>query len=148
VSSIDWSCCGVARRRRDSRTSPLRIADAGREPAVRGRWAGTVRGALGVRPGRAPRRVAASFDPSSLRFPLELRAWRPGDRIRLRIRQQEAEEAVSGAARRAQGGARSLPVLTDADGAMLWVVGVARSSDAPPPARRRFQITVMDGDTE
>ena len=90
---------------------------------------------------------AASFDPSSLRFPLELRAWRAGDRIRLAYGSKKLkrlfQERRIGRGRRA-----ALPVLSDSDGAVLWVVGVARSSDAPPPAAEpAFEITVMDVDT-
>jgi tRNA(Ile)-lysidine synthase len=92
--------------------------------------------------------LAASFDPSSLRFPLELRAWRSGDRIRLaygskKLKQLFQERRI-GRSRRA-----SLPVLTDADDVVLWVVGVARSTHAPVVAAdAALEITVMDGDTE
>jgi tRNA(Ile)-lysidine synthase len=85
---------------------------------------------------------AASFDPSSLRFPLELRAWRAGDRIRLAYGSKKLkrlfQELRIGRGRRA-----SIPVLTDSAGAVLWAVGVARSSDAHPGAADAvLEITV------
>lgn len=138
---------------RPVRTAPqqpdvvLRIANAGpgagkfvaggQEYAARWTTAGQ-----GARAGHA-----ASFDPSSLRFPLELRAWRAGDRIRLAYGSKKLkrlfQERRIGRGRRA-----ALPVLSDSDGAVLWVVGVARSSDAPPPAAEpALEITVIDVDT-
>ncbi|MBR9988313.1 MAG: tRNA lysidine(34) synthetase TilS, partial [Gemmatimonadetes bacterium] len=89
----------------------------------------------------------ASFDPSLLRFPLVLRGWQAGDRIRFvygskKLKRLFQERRV-GRGRRA-----SLPVLADSDGAVLWVVGVARSSAAPVDAAgSALEITVMDGDT-
>lgn len=97
----------------------------------------------GVRAGRA-----ASFDPSSLRFPLELRAWRPGDRIRLAYGSKKLKRLFL-ERRIARGRRASVPVLTDSAGAILWAVGVARSSEAPVGgADDVFEITVRDGDTE
>jgi tRNA(Ile)-lysidine synthase len=90
----------------------------------------------------------ASFDPSSLRFPLELRAWRAGDRIRLAYGSKKLKklflERRVGRARR-----RAVAVLSDAMGSVLWVVGLQQSVVAQPgQAQTVFQITVVDGDTE
>jgi tRNA(Ile)-lysidine synthase len=90
----------------------------------------------------------ASFDPSSLRFPLELRAWRAGDRIRLAYGSKKLKklfrERRVGRARR-----KAVAVLSDAAGDVLWVVGLARSITARPRQDgRSFEITVMDGNTE
>jgi tRNA(Ile)-lysidine synthase len=99
-------------------------------------------------PGDAGAGQTASFDPSSLRFPLELRAWRAGDRIRLaygskKLKKLFRERRVG----RAQRGRTA--VLSDAAGNVLWVVGEARSTVAlPAPGGAVFQITVMDSDTE
>lgn len=91
---------------------------------------------------------AASFDPSSLRFPLELRAWQAGDRIRLAYGSKKLkrlfQERRMGRGRRA-----SVPVLIDSAGAVLWAIGVARSSEAAAGGSDAvLEITVMDGDTE
>ena len=91
---------------------------------------------------------AASFDPSSLRFPLELRAWRPGDRIRLAYGSKKLKRLFL--ERRIGRGRRgSVPVLIDSAGTVLWAVGVARSSEAPAgDADPVFEIMVADGDTQ
>lgn len=89
----------------------------------------------------------ASFDPSSLRFPLALRAWRPGDRIRLPYGSKKLkklfQERRIGRSRRGR-----VPVLSDAVGTVLWAVGVARSVAAPPTQGAAFTITVGDGDSD
>jgi tRNA(Ile)-lysidine synthase len=90
----------------------------------------------------------ARFDPSSLRFPLELRAWRAGDRIRFAYGSKKLkrlfQERRIGRGRRA-----AVPVLIDSAGVVLWAVGVARSDDVPPDAAGAvLEIMVADGDTE
>lgn len=88
----------------------------------------------------------AEFDPSALRFPLALRGWRPGDRIRLpygskKLKKLFLERRVR---RSFRGG---VPVLVDAAGSVVWVAGVARSILAPEPDEQRiFSITVLDGE--
>lgn len=86
---------------------------------------------------RGPDRSA--FDAAALRFPLELRGWRPGDRIYLgfgtkKLKKLFAEKRV-GAGQRAR-----VPVLAEqrADGRVLWVKDVAHA-DLP---RGPWQITV------
>jgi tRNA(Ile)-lysidine synthase len=96
-------------------------------------------------PGDAGSGPAASFDLSSLRFPLVLRGWLPGDRIRLaygskKLKKLFLEQRVGRAAR-----ARAA-VLCDAGGDVLWVVGVARSCAALPVGDQVFTITVLDGE--
>jgi tRNA(Ile)-lysidine synthase len=91
---------------------------------------------------------AARFDPSSLRFPLELRAWQAGDRIRLaygskKLKRLFQERRIS-RSRRA-----SVPVLIDSAGVVLWAVGLARSAEATAGSGDVvLEITVADGDTE
>lgn len=69
------------------------------------------------------------FASRDLRFPLEVRAWRPGDRMRFLYGRKKLKkvflEARVPAPRR-----RTLPVVVDAAGAVLWVPGVARSCHA------------------
>ncbi|MGH7465124.1 MAG: tRNA lysidine(34) synthetase TilS, partial [Longimicrobiales bacterium] len=96
----------------------------------------------------APAGHAARFDPSSLRFPLELRAWHAGDRIRLAYGSKKLkrlfQERRIGRSRRA-----AVPVLIDGTGTVLWAVGVARSADAHTAGTAAvLEITVTDGDTQ
>jgi tRNA(Ile)-lysidine synthase len=90
--------------------------------------------------------VAESFDPTALRFPLELRAWRPGDRIRTsggtrKLKKMFVERRVTRPDR------VRTPVLVQDDGRILWVVGLARSRGAEPVAGDPvFQIAVSDAD--
>jgi tRNA(Ile)-lysidine synthase len=89
-----------------------------------------------------------SFDPSSLRFPLVLRAWRPGDRIRLAYGSKKLkklfQEKRIGRTRRMR-----VPVLCAADGQVLWVVGVAAARAArPQQTGELFTITVTDGGSD
>jgi tRNA(Ile)-lysidine synthase len=73
-----------------------------------------------------------AFSTGDLDFPLELRSWAPGDRIRLpggskKLRRLFAEARIPA-------GERSLrPVLVDAAGRVLWVPGLGRSEEAPEP---------------
>ena len=126
----------------------LRIPDAG--PGAGTFVAGGQRYAARWAPAGhvVPAGYAASFDPSSLRFPLELRAWRAGDRMRFAYGSKKLkrlfQERRVGRGRRA-----SVPVLSDDSGAVLWVAGVARSCDAVAASSGPvLQITVADADAE
>jgi tRNA(Ile)-lysidine synthase len=90
--------------------------------------------------------MAAGFDPTTLRFPLELRTWRAGDRIRLaggtrKLKKLFAERRIP----RYERG--RVPVLAQAaDGRVLWVAGMARAAGTEPEAGARvFHIQVIDG---
>ncbi len=91
-----------------------------------------------------PGATAEAFDAAAVHFPLELRGWRPGDRIRLvggtkKLKKVFVERRV-GRGRRA-----GVPVLVDATGRVLWVVDVARAAGARPrPDGGAFQIVVSD----
>jgi tRNA(Ile)-lysidine synthase len=89
----------------------------------------------------------AEFDPSALRFPLMLRGWRPGDRIRLTYGGKKLKKLFQ--ERRVGVSARGrTPVLADAGGSVVWVAGVARSGAALPLQEQRvFTITVLDGES-
>lgn len=92
-------------------------------------------------------RHSARFDISALRFPLELRAWQPGDRIRFEYGSKKVKKLLQerrvGMEQRAR-----VPVLVDADGGVLWVPGVARSVLAHGSGGAVLEITVVDGDTQ
>jgi tRNA(Ile)-lysidine synthase len=94
---------------------------------------------------REPAAPAASFDPAALRFPLELRAWRPGDRIAFAYGSKKLKKLFVERRIAREERART-PVLADADGRVLWVVGVARAQGAAPAGGPVFQITVVNGE--
>ncbi len=88
-----------------------------------------VRWALGAPEGdMSSGEESAYFDPSELRFPLIVRGWQPGDRIRLpagtrKLKKVFVDRKVGGSER---GGH---PLLTDCRG-VLWVVGLVRGVQA------------------
>jgi tRNA(Ile)-lysidine synthase len=88
----------------------------------------------------------ATFDLSRLRFPLELRAWRPGERVRLHYGRKKLKKLLR--ERHVGRTARSqVPVLADVAGEVLWVVGHARAQCALPRSQESvFTITVLDGE--
>ncbi len=122
---------------------PLRIAapDTGAGSARIGGRRVSVTWAPGRGPGGAD---TLDVDPSTIAFPLELRAWRPGDRIRMlyggkKLKKLFLERGLGRAAR------ARMPVLADAAGRVLWVHRVARAHDVGPAAGARgFYITVVD----
>jgi tRNA(Ile)-lysidine synthetase-like protein len=72
-----------------------------------------------------------SFSVADLRFPLRLRARAPGDRIRLAYGSKKLKKLYA-EGRIAKGERRSIPVLVDGVGRVLWVPGLARSVLAVP----------------
>jgi tRNA(Ile)-lysidine synthase len=77
------------------------------------------------------------------RFPLTLRGRIPGDRIRTRAGTRPLKK-VLGEARVPLRARRALPVLADADGAVLWVAGVAQADGyAPRPGERAITLAVF-----
>ncbi len=100
------------------------------------RWSLSSRG--GHRPG------SRAFAVDALCFPVELRGWRPGDRIRLpygtkKLKKLFLERRIGRADR------RRIPVLAHADGEVLWVVGVSHAPEAPTASGGGFlRITVKD----
>jgi len=89
---------------------------------------------------------SASFDPSSLRFPLELRGWLPGDRIRLAYGGKKLKKLFQ--ERRVPRSLRArLPVLVDADGCVLWAAGITQAHDVPAGGGPGFHIMVTDDDS-
>lgn len=85
---------------------------------------------------------AATFDPSAVRFPLVLRGWRPGDRIRLGYGRKKLKKLFT-ERRIARGDRRRVPILAEQRDRVLWVVGLARAAFAEPVADGpTFRITV------
>lgn len=85
-----------------------------------------------------------AFAPEAVEPPLTLRAWRPGDRLRLPYGSKKLKKLL--AERRIPAEDRSrLPVLVDRRGTVLWVPGIARSVDALVDASAaRFFIALSD----
>jgi tRNA(Ile)-lysidine synthetase-like protein len=86
-----------------------------------------------------------AFDPGSLRFPLEVREWRPGDRIRLasgtkKLKKLFVERKVPKPER------RRIPLLAERNGIVLWIAGVARAAGLEPASEGPvFRIVLRDG---
>jgi len=74
---------------------------------------------------------ALFVDPTTIAFPLTLRGWQPGDRIRLGYGSKKLKklflERGLGRFERAR-----TPVLVDATGRVLWVPGIAKAHDVGP----------------
>jgi tRNA(Ile)-lysidine synthase len=109
--------------------APLRIMgpEAGRGVAVvAGRrleaWWGSAQDAASVT-GRTSVAGMATMTMAAPRFPLLLRRWQPGDRIRLGYGRKKLKKLL--AERRLDRRERSrVPVLVDGAGEVLWVVGL------------------------
>ena len=68
---------------------------------------------------------------TDLRFPLAVRGWRPGDRVRQDYGSKKLKKVFL-EARIPPGERHRIPVVVDAAGAVLWVPGVVRASAALP----------------
>jgi tRNA(Ile)-lysidine synthetase-like protein len=99
----------------------------------------------GERGGRDAR-FGVDLPLSGLDFPLRVRGWLPGDRISLtygtkKLKKLLAEAGVP------LGERNSTPVLTDADGAILWVAGVATAASMKFTGHQaRFSIGIDETD--
>ena len=85
------------------------------------------------------------FDPASVRFPLDVRPWAPGDRMTLPYGKKKVKKILLEArvpADRREG----WPVVADADGCVVWVPGSADPSPDPAstPQREllRLEVTI------
>ncbi len=75
----------------------------------------------------------AAFGLHGLHFPLRVRGWAPGDRIRLSCGHKKLKKVfLEGRVPSRLRGSR--PVVVDAAGSVLWVPGLARSTLAPGAA--------------
>lgn len=78
---------------------------------------------------------AVSLPLGDLCFPLIVRGWRPGDRVRLGYGSKKLKKLFL-EARVPTGERHRTPVLVDGAGRVLWVPGVVRSADAGPDAEQ------------
>lgn len=85
------------------------------------------------------------MDPRAVRFPLRLRAPRPGDRIRTSAGSQKLKKLLN--ERRVPRSRRpQVPVLETADGDIVWVAGCASApGDSSPGASFTIGVGVRDG---
>lgn len=129
--------------------APLAIAtDEGSGRAVIG---GRV---LEVEWARAPESAVAPIGRSALgvvvslsRLPLELRSWRPGDRIRLPAGSRKLKKLFNDwRVERPERG--RTPVLADASGRILWIAGRAAAVDAATAGEPLLRISVRDAELE
>lgn len=108
---------------------------------------GGLRYAVSWGPQPASSRWRETFDVAALRFPLEVRGWAPGDRVRMAYGTKKLKKLFL-ATRVASADRHRLPVLVDAEAAVLWVPGVVRSSDAAGDgAAASFYIGIGDAQT-
>jgi hypothetical protein len=104
-----YRCSGRRHDRTRGSAAEIHGSGPGFGAAVVGGGSSTELGGGGARgPGNRHARAPAAGPV----FPLVLRGWRPGDRIRSGLRQQEAEEAPRGASTGSAGASR-VPVLVD-----------------------------------
>jgi tRNA(Ile)-lysidine synthase len=124
----------------------IRAPESGAGSFMAGGRRYTVRWTLRPEPGSGGH--VACFDPQALRFPLALRSWRPGDRIRLVYGSKKLKKVFL-EARIGRGDRDRVPILCDGEGRVLWVAGVARSSEAQPAQDGEvFTVTVKDGEPD
>lgn len=96
--------------------------------------------------GPPPGRWQEAVDPESVRFPLTLRSWEPGDRLHLpygtkKLKKLFGEEKIPRSRR------SRVPVLVDAGECVVWIPGVARGDAARAPERgASLYVTVTDVD--
>ena len=86
----------------------------------------------GAAPGRRGAWESASFDPARLVFPLRVRSWLPGDRIRIRGRSRRLAKLFREARIPRRERVRR-PVVVDARGRVLWLPGRALGGKAEKP---------------
>ena len=88
-----------------------------------------------------------SFATDRMSFPLRMRAWSPGDRIRMAYGSKKLKKLFLEARLPLEERSRR-PVLVDARGILLWVPGLARSVEAPDAEPKgRLTIGVRETDT-
>lgn len=103
---------------------------------IGGRWVEVVWGSAAAGPGF---QRSALPDPA---FPLTIRGWRPGDRIRFHYGRKKLK-ALFREHRLDRHARRAVPVVEDGSGRVVWVVGVARATGMSEDGKG-FQIAVRD----
>jgi tRNA(Ile)-lysidine synthase len=91
--------------------------------------------------------VEGGFGAAGLRFPLTVRGPRPGDRMVLEYGTKKVKKLLLEARVSARERGRT-PLLVDADGAVLWVVGVRRSGRAEPGGEDWICVRITDAESD
>jgi tRNA(Ile)-lysidine synthase len=87
----------------------------------------------------------AEFDAAALAFPLLLRGWSAGDRIRLHAGSRRLKK-LFGDRRVPQSERSRIPLLVGADGVVHWVAGVVQSpASQARPGRDALYIAIVHG---
>lgn len=147
---VEFQTARIAADGSASRDAPFRLS---REQAVAGvRGGATVGGQcfrIAARLARGEEVAApqpaerAALPLAALRFPLTVRGWQPGDRMATAggtktLKKLFLEHRVPRSQR------HRTPVLVDAQGSVLWVVGVPRAPVfAPRPGEEALLVTVL-----
>jgi len=121
--------------------APLALAAGRGEGVCRigGRWRRVAWRPAGGGDADAADGGAESFAVADDAWPLLLRGWLPGDRVRTQAGTRTLKRLFND--RRVPLGARArVPVLADARGRVLWVAGLQRG--APPPGRGEPGVTL------
>ena len=109
-------------------------------------------GGRGLSVAWAPAKPVTEADPLSTlvdmaRLPLELRAWRPGDRIRLAAGSRKLKKLFNDWRVERPERTRT-PVLVDDAGRVLWVAGRVAAVDAATAGEPLLRISVRDAEIE
>lgn len=129
----------------NDRPVTLATPEAGAGEAVLGGRRYSVEWTTSSRPSTG---ATEDFDPSAIAFPLCLRAWQPGDRIRLPFGTKKLKKLFL-ERRLTRSDRARVPVLADASGRILWVVGIARADLARPSGRGPvLHVAVRDAGPE
>lgn len=84
----------------------------------------------------------ADFGLEALSFPARVRGWRPGDRTRLPGGRRRKLKKVFREMRVPREERRSVPLLVDSEGLVVWVAGESRPSVAPGEERPKWMLGV------
>jgi len=86
---------------------------------------------------------AESFAVGEGEWPLLVRGWLPGDRVRTQAGTRTLKRLFND--RRVPRGARArVPVLANARGRVMWVAGVARGAPPPGPGQPGVTVEIID----
>jgi tRNA(Ile)-lysidine synthase len=90
----------------------------------------------------------AAFSLDDVRFPVEVRGWAPGDRMRLEYGTKKLKKLFQ-EARIPASERRCLPVVAEASGRVLWVPGVARAAGpGQVSGGDLLRIAIVDADSD
>lgn len=145
VVAIEFGHARVSRISDPGADEPVEI-DAADQGAVRSFRLGgsSYRLVVGDAAPTRPDGWTVRLDARDTRFPLRIRAWRPGDRVTTTggtksLKKLFLEERIP-RSRRA-----TLPVLTDATGRVLWVAGIERDLlTVPRGDELAFSLTIVN----